>query len=135
MVAEENSRVNKLCYKVFLVTLKYIPMIIALCYVLNTVTAMFGICIEPLSNIAGMSLFTWIFIYVATFVFRFCVYHRMFLYYILVDDILNIADYYYELPVSTEHILMLHNVIIGIFLFIILYIYVKGTKKPVGKNN
>lgn len=135
MGVEENSRINKLYYKLFIVILKYIPMVIALCYVLNTVTAMLGIYIEPLSNIAGMSLLTWIFLYIATYVFRFCMYHRMFLWYILVDDLLNIADYYYELPIETGNLLMLHNSIIGVFLFIILYLYVKSHKKPTDKDN
>lgn len=135
MLVEVNSRnVNKLYYKLFIVVLKYIPLLIALCYVLNTVMAVFGIYIEPLSNIAGMSLFTWIFLYIATYVFKFCIYHRMFLWYILIDDLLNIIDYYYELPIETSNLLMIHNSIIGIFLFIILYIYVKDHKKSTGKN-
>ena len=136
MGAEENLKgISKLHYKLFIIILKYIPMIIALCYVLNTATAMYGISLEPLSNIAGMSLLTWIFLYIATYVFRFCSYHRMFLWYILVDDLLNIIDYYYELPISTGNILMLHNTIIGIFLFIILYLYVKNHKKVTTKDS
>lgn len=135
MLVEVNSRnVNKLYYKLFIVVLKYIPLLIALCYVLNTVMAVFGIYIEPLSNIAGMSLLTWIFLYIATYVFKFCICHRMFLWYILIDDLLNIIDYYYELPIETSNLLMIHNSIIGIFLFIILYIYVKDHKKSTGKN-
>lgn len=136
MLVEGNSRnVNKLYYKLFIVVLKYIPLLIALCYVLNTVTAVFGIYIEPLSNIAGMSLLTWIFLYIATYVFKFCIYHRMFLWYILIDDLLNIIDYYYELPIETSNLLMIHNSIIGIFLFIILYLYVKNHKKSISKNH
>lgn len=136
MLVEVNSRnVNKLYYKLFIVVLKYIPLLIALCYVLNTVTAVFGIYIEPLSNIAGMSLLTWIFLYIATYVFKFCIYHRMFLWYILIDDLLNIIDYYYELPIETSNLLMIHNSIIGIFLFIILYLYVKNHKKSISKNH
>ena len=136
MLVEGNSRnVNKLYYKLFIIVLKYIPSLIALCYILNTVMALFSIYIEPLSNIAGMSLLTWIFLYIATYVFKFCIYHRMFLWYILVDDILNIVDYYYELPIETGNLLMLHNSIIGIFLFIILYIYVKNHKKSTSKNH
>ena len=135
MLVEVNSRnVNKLYYKLFIVVLKYIPLLIALCYILNTVMALFSIYIEPLSNIAGMSLLTWIFLYIATYVFKFCIYHRMFLWYILIDDLLNIIDYYYELPIETSNLLMIHNSIIGIFLFIILYIYVKDHKKSTGKN-
>lgn len=136
MLVEGNSRnVNKLYYKLFIVVLKYIPLLIALCYVLNTVTAVFGIYIEPLSNIAGMSLLTWIFLYIVTYVFKFCIYHRMFLWYILIDDLLNIIDYYYELPIETSNLLMIHNSIIGIFLFIILYLYVKNHKKSISKNH
>lgn len=136
MLVEGNSRnVNKLYYKLFIIVLKYIPSLIALCYILNTVMALFGIYIEPLSNIAGISLLTWIFLYIATYVFKFCIYHRMFLWYILIDDLLNIIDYYYELPIETSNLLMIHNSIIGIFLFIILYIYVKNHKKSISKNH
>lgn len=136
MLVEGNSRnVNKLYYKLFIIVLKYIPSLIALCYILNTVMALFGIYIEPLSNIAGMSLLTWIFLYIATYVFKFCIYHRMFLWYILIDDLLNIIDYYYELPIETSNLLMIHNSIIGIFLFIILYLYVKNHKKSTSKNH
>lgn len=135
MAVVEKSNVSKLHYKLFITVLKYIPMIIALCYVLNTVAAMLSIYIEPLSNIAGMSLFTWIFLYIATYVFRFCAYHRMFLWYILVDDLLSIIDYYYELSIDTGNLLMIHNSIIGIFLFIILYLYVKSNKKSIAKDS
>lgn len=136
MLVEGNSRnVNKLYYKLFIIVLKYIPSLIALCYILNTVMALFGIYIEPLSNIAGMSLLTWIFLYIATYVFKFCIYHRIFLWYILIDDLLNIIDYYYELPIETSNLLMIHNSIIGIFLFIILYLYVKNHKKSISKNH
>lgn len=38
--------------------LKYIPMLIALFYVINTAIAYIGIDIPVLSNIAGMSLLT-----------------------------------------------------------------------------
>ena len=80
--------------------LKYIPMIISLFYLINTITAFIGIDIPILSTISGMSLLTWIFMYIATIVFNFCSYHRMFLYYILIVDIINIIDYYINIPIS-----------------------------------
>jgi hypothetical protein len=80
--------------------LKYIPMIISLFYLINTITAFIGIDIPILSTISGMSLLTWIFMYIATIVFNFCSYHRMFLYYILIVDIINIIDYYISIPIS-----------------------------------
>lgn len=121
---------NKNLYKLLIVMLKYIPMIISLCYLANTITAYVGIDIPVLSSIAGMSLLTWLFMYIVTIVFKFCSYHRMFLYYILIVDIINIIDYYIGIPVSDFQLLMLHSIITGISLFIILFLYLKvnGTK-------
>lgn len=131
MVKGESLR-NKSLYKTLLILLKYIPIIIALFYIVNTLGALFGIDLPVLSNIAGMSLLTWVFMYLAALVFKFCIYHRMFLYYILVTDIINIIDYYIGIPVDSYGIVMIHSVIIGILLFIILYFYVKHNKKVIG---
>lgn len=127
MDVEEKCLRNKQ-YKLFLIMLKYIPMLIALIYTLNTFAAFMGIDIPAANNIAGISLLTWIFMYIATVVFKFCVYHRMFLYYILVVDIVNIIDYYIGIPVSDFQLLMLHSIIMGISLFIVLFLYLKYRK-------
>ena len=128
MVVVEKSRRSSL-QKLLLLVLKYIPIVIALCYMLNTM-----FYIEPLSNIAGVSLLTWVFLYLAS-VFEFCSYHRMFLWYILIDDILNIVDYYWNIPISTDNLIRIHNILIGITLFIVLILYVKDNKITVRKNN
>lgn len=125
---------SKNLYKLLIVMLKYIPMIISLCYLANTITAYVGIDIPVLSSIAGMSLLTWIFMYIATIVFKFCNYHRMFLYYILIVDIINIIDYYMGIPVSDFWLLMLHSIITGISLFIILFLYLKVNGIKVNKK-
>ena len=109
--------------------LKYIPMLISFIYTLNTFTAFVGIDIPAANNIAGMSLLTWIFVYIATIVFKFCIYHRIFLYYILIVDIINIIDYYIGIPISDFQLLMLHSIITGISLFMILFLYLKIKRK------
>jgi hypothetical protein len=58
MEMEESLR-SKSLYKLLLIMLKYMPMLITLFYVANTATAYVGIDIPVLSNIAGMSLLTW----------------------------------------------------------------------------
>ena len=125
---------SKNLYKLLIVMLKYIPMIISLCYLANTITAYVGIDVPVLSSIAGMSLLTWIFMYIATIVFKFCSYHRMFLYYILIVDIINIIDYYIGVPVLDFQLLMLHSIITGVALFIILFLYLKGNETKVNKK-
>ena len=129
MVVVEKSRRSNL-QRLLLLVLKYIPMVIALCYMLNTM-----LYIEPLSNIAGVSLLTWVFLYLASIVFEFCSYHRMFLWYILIDDILNIVDYYWNIPISTDNLIRVHNILAGITLFAALILYVKSNKAIIRKNN
>ena len=129
MVVVERLRRSSF-HKLLLLVLKYTPMVIALCYMLNTI-----LYIEPLSNIAGVSLLTWIFLYLASVVFEFCSYHRMFLWYILMDDILNIVDYYWSIPISTDNLIRVHNILAGITLFVVLILYVKSNKIIIRKNN
>lgn len=133
MAVVESSRESK--YKLLIIVLKFIPMLTALCYMTSTIFNYFDYNIEPLSNLGGMSLLTWVFIYLASVVFKFCSYHRMFLWYILVDDLVNIVDYYWNIPISTDNILMLHNIWIGITLFIVLILYVKDNKRITGEDN
>ena len=133
MVVVEKSRRSE--YKLLIIVLKFIPMLTALCYMSSTIFNYFGYNIEPLSNIGGMSLLTWLFIYLASIVFNFCSYHRVFLWYIFIDDIFNIIDYYITIPISTDNILMLHNIFIGITLFIVLILYVKDNKVIIRKSN
>ena len=133
MVVVEKSKRSE--YKLLIIVLKFIPMLTALCYMSSTIFNYFGYNIEPLSNIGGMSLLTWLFIYLASIVFNFCSYHRVFLWYIFIDDIFNIIDYYITIPISTDNILMLHNIFIGITLFTVLILYVKDNKVIIRRSN
>ncbi len=133
MVVVEKSKRSE--YKLLIIALKFIPILTALCYMSSTIFNYFGYNIEPLSNIGGMSLLTWLFIYLASIVFNFCSYHRAFLWYIFIDDTFNIIDYYITIPISTDNILMLHNILIGITLFTVLILYVKDNKVIIRKNN
>ena len=52
-----------------------------------------------------------------------------FCYYIAVNDIINIYDWYIGISVTNRELFVLHMSITGISLFIILYLYVKSHKK------
>lgn len=134
MDVEESLR-SKYLYKILILLLKYIPITIALCYLLNTIAAIFSLELFVISHLAGLSLLPWIFMYLSAVVFRFCNYHKMFLWYILIDDIISIIDYYFTIPVNNFQIIQIHCSIAGISLFIILYMYVKSRKKFIRKYN
>lgn len=133
-MVKEESLVKSL-HKIFLLILKVIPLVNALGCLLNTLFAYYNIETPWISFTTGMSLTTWLFIYLATFVFKFCIYHRMFLYYIAVVDIIDTVDYYIGIPLSDYNFLVLHIIITGITLFIILYLYVKHRKKLTKQSN
>ena len=121
---EEKSRLrSKKLYKVTLVLLKIIPMLLAFCYVLNTTLYVFGIDSYILSHIAGMSLLPMIFLYLTSYVFQFCEYHRMFLHYVVLNDIINILDVYFGENISDWTYISIHLVLLFVCLIIILYLY------------
>lgn len=125
---EEKLRSKRL-YKIELLLLKLIPMILAFTALLNSILSYFGIDLYILSYIGGISIFTMVFLYLSSYVFKFCEYHRMFLHYVVITWIINIIDYYIGIPVTDLEYLCLQMIVAGVSLFIILYLYVKHNKR------
>ena len=109
--------------KLFIGYLKILPMLVAGVYLLNTFLSYFDIDWPILSYIAQFIL--WLFVMKASYRLHFCEYHRMFLWYILVNNIICYLDSRWPLPVSNWNYFVLHIIIAGIFLFIILYLHQK----------
>lgn len=112
-------------YKVMLGLLKVIPMLLALSAILGMMLDFFGIDNYIFSLIGGISFFPLLFLYIISFVFRFCLYHRMFLHYVVANNVLTYYDYYIGMPISDAGLFMVHMFLIGLFLFLILYFYRK----------
>ena len=110
---------DKTLYKLKLLTLKSLPITIALCYLANTILSYFKIDFVILSAIAGLSLLPIIFILISSFVFKFCIYHRLPIYYIIVSDIINYYDLYIGIPLSNRWLFILNMIIAGIFIILI----------------
>lgn len=126
---------NKTLYKILLILLKYIPIIIGIGYMLNTLLLLFGINLAFLSFFIGISLLPWLFLYISSFVFKFCSYHRAFLYYVLAIDGINWIGYTIGIPVTSATLISIELVIAGITLILALWLYVKHRKKLIGSNN
>ena len=116
-------------YKIELYLIKVIPIVISLVYLLNTILSYCDIDVPLLSYLGGMSLFPLLFLYISSYAFKFCSYHRMFLHYISINWILDIIDYYWGIPVSNKDMFLLYMVITGMCLFFILYLHQKQIKK------
>lgn len=118
---------HKRLLKVELFLVKIMPMIVSLAYLIIATSYCFGVDMSIMSNIAGMSFIPLLFMYVSSYVFGFCSYHRMFLHYIAFNDVINIVDVY--MNIQCRMFLASCVSIIGIALFIILYLYVKSHKR------
>lgn len=126
-LAEENSKLSDYHKsKLFIGYLKILPMLVAGVYLMNTVLSYFDIDWPILSYIAQFIL--WLFVMAASYRLRFCEYHRMFLWYILVNNIICYIDSRWPLPISNWDYFILHIIIAGIFLFLVLYFHQKCRK-------
>lgn len=133
MAVEAN--LNKALYKIQLYLIKVIPMVMAFISLVNTVFSYYDIDLSILSYIGGYSILTIVFLYLASYVFKFCEYHRMFIHYIVVNWALNIYDAYIGIPLNDRGLLITYLTVTGIFLFIILYLYVKSHKRTTSKDS
>ena len=124
-----SDQLNRSLYSTMLRLLKVIPMIGALCYALNTFFSIFDIELIFLSYFAHFSILALLFLYICSYVFRFCEYHRMFLHYMFFNELLNIVDYYWELPISNRGLFAAHVVLVCLTLFFVLFLYVKERHK------
>lgn len=122
MAAVENyPSLNKALYKIELFVIKTIPYLLAIFYLLNTTLSYFYIDVPLLSYIAGISLFPWLFLYISSFVFRFCIYHRLPLYYILINWLITILDYYLDFTKYYETTVLIDFITAGITILLIVY--------------
>lgn len=134
MTAEEN--LSKSRSKLLILFLKALPCCIAALQIIDLFLEYFYIEIEITSYIVFF-LF-WLFVYLADLVFKFCIFHRLLLWYIITNIALCTVDYYLDLPVSNLKYLIIHLIIAGVFLFLILIQHVRSinnTEKDVITNN
>ena len=111
--------------KLLIVFLKVIPIVLAAMAFANTILAYYEIEREWMHYVGGTSVLTLAFLYMASYVFKFCEYHRMFLHYIVVCNSINLIDYHYGLPVGDEEFIVLHLLLMFIAMVIVLILFLK----------
>lgn len=133
MAAEENLKVS--LYKIEVYSLKVIPVVLAIGDLLNTLLYWFKVNAAIISYIGGVSFITLLFLYLSSYVFKFCEYHRMPLHFIVVNNIINIYDWYIGIPIGLVEMLLLEVVLVGVTIFLAVYLHEKSNKKLTSRNN
>lgn len=129
MAVEASSRVSKKAVLRTKRLLKVLPMVLAGLFLLNTILSSFGIDYRVFSYLASVGVIPWLFLMGSSYMFGFCEYHRMFLWYILVNNLICVTDEEIGIPVSDWWLFSIHIAIAGIFLFLVLYFHQKCKKK------
>ena len=119
---------DKDLYKLELLVLKSLPIMIMFCYLTNTILSYFNIDLIFLSLLGGLSILPIIFILISSFVFKFCIYHRLPIYYIILSDIINYYDLYIRIPLSNRLLFIINMIIAGIFIIAIVLLKAKICK-------
>lgn len=128
MLAEENF-LKRSNYKVFLFINKYLPYVISLLYMVNTLLSLFGIDLIIFSILGGLSLLPIIYFISVSFTFKYCVYHRLPIYYIILNDSINWLDYYMGIPIPDMYFIAGSIVLMFIFIVVTTILYLKEKKK------
>ena len=116
---------NSLSHKSFLIILKYIPHFVSFGYFISTFLQFLGFEMIVIGYFIHLSLFSWLFLYLTSFIFKYCYVHRLPLYYIALNEILTVYDYYFTLPFSDSKLLVVHLLLISILIFGYSYYYIK----------
>ena len=126
---------NKELYKVDLFLIKLLPMIMAFSYMIAQYAALLNIgsgfilVLQIVTHYLGLLLAPMMFMLISSKVFQFCNYHRMFIYYILVIQLMNITNWYFKIPISNLAYNVTQDIITVGFLLTALIMYIKKRRQ------
>lgn len=118
-------KVEKLTHKLTLICVKYIPILVAIVELLGTVLSFLNIGTILLAYLFGSSVVTLIPMYIMSYAFKFCKYHRMVLNYIVANKLIFMLDYLFVIPLSATGFMAATITLAGIFLALTIYNYLK----------
>ncbi len=108
-------------HKFFLIILKFTPVVIAIIYFINSVLSCIGLDLIVIPTVFYLSPTSALFILCASFTFKFCIWHRLPIYYSLVLQIINTIDYYSPVVFSNNVMLYVYLLITIVFILIGMY--------------
>lgn len=128
-MSAENNLKSKELYKLTLSTLKLLPMIMCFSYLIMFVLANTIEDLVIIPHILGTVIAPLVFLYLTSYVFKFCAFHRMFIHYYAFIELLNVTDYYIRIPISDKSITTLHDSVTIVFLAMVVITYIIKFKK------
>lgn len=125
-------------YKMGLFLLKVTPFIAGFSTFIYNILYYFKITPYILDFGFGVSFIMLLYLYINSYMFKFCEYHRIPLYYLFINFVVLLYDYIFLIPISVYGLFILNFIIGGIAIIITTYLYIKyeqNNKKSIRKNN
>jgi hypothetical protein len=124
-MSAENNLKSKALYKLTIATLKVLPMIMVLGYFLMLIGFYFDSKYIVIPHLLGTVIPPLIFIYITSYVFKFCAFHRIFIHYYAFINILNTSDHYLHPYVDDNVVTFIHDggTLVFIITAVIMYMY------------
>ena len=117
----QDKNLRKTETKLLILLVKWFPLIIAVFQFINLITQFFTEKIIILDYIACTSVLSLIFLYLCSYVFKFCFYHRISLHYLVITQLMCVIDKYIGIPITTEQLFWVHINLFCSLLVILLY--------------
>lgn len=121
--AKSVGKLNTDTYRMALQLMKWLPAVMAVSYLANS-AGIYGETMHAVVHYVGMFLAPMGMLYVASHLFRFCWYHRIFIHYLMAKELVNITDWYVGIPITDEEMAELHKWITGVFLAVAITTYI-----------
>jgi len=97
-VEKQEKSVNKHLYKILIYVLKYIPFILALMETVFVVLNYYELPHYYLNVFGGFSICFIITLYLQSYIFQFCSWHRVPIHYVLLSNIIALIDDIVKIP-------------------------------------
>ena len=130
-MSKEN--INKNLYKLTIITLKFLPIVMASAFMISNLIHITAI--QIIAHIIGINIAQFLFIYLTSYTFKFCNYHRIFIHYLVLIETINAIDWYVGIPISDKAIQIVHIVIALVFIIIAVKMYYNKNIKCIKDNN
>ena len=126
----DNTINSKNTYKIFLSILKFLPTILAVTKILGLILSYLGFTSFTLTLFGGTSIALLVILYILSYIFRFCLLHRLSLHYVTTITVITSVIYYLDLSIMNNILLYIFSIISGIFIIAYVVVAYLGRKNP-----
>lgn len=126
---EQTTLHSKSVYKTTVKLLKLLPMIMVVSYFLMLLLFYTADRYIVIPHVLGTVIAPLVFIYLISYVFRYCTFHRMFIHYYAFIQLLNVIGHYHWLPTDGETTTLIHDGVTILFIIGAVIMYVIKFRK------